>query len=486
MNASTTSMTLMDALATAWQYFGVECVIFAVTATFVLLARNATPLDLLQPRKSKPAVKSSKSSISMTSSTPELKEPARANPSSGALPAKAHRRAEKGSNPVRDEVDVIMRLMRGPSSQRAAGEALKVYAQVRKRLLSPDGAQQLSGAVLVELFTTLVQCAVRSGQCHLVEQLVDDMKESNAARTVPFYESAMKQLAGQKKYREALAVYERMEADGLEPSAATCSCLVSFANELGDEARAQAFFEKLASAGTPSIRAYMTMLRVKSRQQDFAGSVELLKHMRERDVPCDSLVLNVVLATGVAAGQQAAAAELLAQMDASESPVSDTVSYNTVIKGHAQAGEGKAAVEAIQRMQQRGLRPNAISFNTAMDAYVRASEPAAAWEVLQEMRASGLQPDKFSCSILVKGVSKQPDTPNVTAVLDLFDEVRIDETLRSFLYNLLLDRVENLSDESVRDIVSRAQKQSIKFSAPANKRLQALLSKRSGSRLDAN
>eukprot|EP00421_Protoceratium_reticulatum_P012483 CAMPEP_0168403956 /NCGR_PEP_ID=MMETSP0228-20121227/24393_1 /TAXON_ID=133427 /ORGANISM="Protoceratium reticulatum, Strain CCCM 535 (=CCMP 1889)" /LENGTH=88 /DNA_ID=CAMNT_0008417569 /DNA_START=88 /DNA_END=351 /DNA_ORIENTATION=- len=83
----------------------------------------------------------------------------------------------------------------------------------------------------------------------------------------------MKQLAGQKFYHLALNIHDRMVADGLEPSAVTCSCLISFAAEVGELDRAAHFFEKLASLTTPSIRAYMTVLRVHGRRQDWPAAL---------------------------------------------------------------------------------------------------------------------------------------------------------------------------------------------------------------------
>merc|ERR550532_3603495 len=128
----------------------------------------------------------------------------------------------------------------------------------------------------VDLYTTLVHCAVRAGRYHLVEPLMEDMTEQGVKRPLSFYESAMKQLAGQKQYHLALAVHDRLAADGLRPSTVTCSCLIGFAAEVGELQRAAKFFDSLAAATTPSIRAYMTVLRVHAKRQDFAASVEIL------------------------------------------------------------------------------------------------------------------------------------------------------------------------------------------------------------------
>merc|ERR1740133_150359 len=101
----------------------------------------------------------------------------------------------------------------------------------------------------------------------------------------------MKQLAGQKHHHFALAMYDRLVGDGLEPSAVTCSCLISFAAEVGEFARAIGFFEKLASMTTPSIRAYMTVLRVHAKQRDWTRTLAIFHNMQKLDVKVDHLVL---------------------------------------------------------------------------------------------------------------------------------------------------------------------------------------------------
>merc|ERR1719401_2044332 len=110
----------------------------------------------------------------------------------------------------------------------------------------------------------------------------------------------------------------------------------------------------------------MTMLRVHAKRQNWPGSVALLNEMRKRGVRPDSLALNFVLGTCVAADQVEAACTLLEEVDAEEPPMSDVVSHNTLIKGFAQRGDVKSATQAIQGMLRRGLVPNSITFNTTM------------------------------------------------------------------------------------------------------------------------
>merc|ERR1719159_1290972 len=117
---------------------------------------------------------------------------------------------------------------------------------------------------------------------NLVQDFLDDMQKFDITRDRCIYESAMKILAGKKCYQQALAVYSQMEQDGIEPSPVTCSCLINFAAEVGELDRAIGFFEKLSSMERPSIRAYMTILRVYAKKQDWARSIEILKDMKSR------------------------------------------------------------------------------------------------------------------------------------------------------------------------------------------------------------
>merc|ERR1719440_2362297 len=117
----------------------------------------------------------------------------------------------------------------------------------------------------------------------------------------------------------------------------------------------------------------MTILRVHGRRQDWAASVAVLRDMQHREVPLDSLVVNIILATGVASDQMDAVETLVEEVGQWTPAVLDVVSYNTLIKGHAQRNVADKALQVISRMKEKGLTPNAITFNTTMDAAVRSA-----------------------------------------------------------------------------------------------------------------
>jgi pentatricopeptide repeat protein len=292
----------------------------------------------------------------------------------------------------------------------------------------------------LDYFSALVQSAGRAGKPHLIEELLDDMMRLGIERPLSIYESAMRLLAGKKFFKEALSVYDRLNADGLEPSPISLSCLVSFAAELGDYKRSISFFERLSARSEPSIRACMTVLRVHAKHKDWEASIRILRDMWHRGAKVDSIVLNIVLDTIVSTGEMGAAVALIAELGAS---VADVVSHNIILKGFAQCGDVDKALVLLRTMPQRGVKPNIITFNTALDAAVRARRSDDVWRILEEMKEAGLAADKCTCSTLVKGLQDGATAKRLAATLDLMEDdnliAKCSETLRASLFSGVLE-----------------------------------------------
>jgi len=348
--------------------------------------------------------------------------------------------------------NVVAQLAHDSISMRCTtAKVLLRYAELKASLqlskIDDELARAASPHTKLELFQSLVQCACRGGQPELVEDLLDDMESASCTRTLEFYESAMRMLAAKKCFKETLVVNERLERDGLVPSATTMSCLVSFAAELGLEDKSIYFFDRLCKQTQPSVRACMVVLRLYAKRQDWAASVVQLRTMWELGVEVDSLLVNIVLATGVATGKVDEAEALLSVPQALR--VSDIISHNTILKGLAQKGNLERAFGLLETMEKRGVQPNLISYNTIIDAAVRAKKMEVAWRMYGQMRRiPGLVPDKCTCSTLVKALQQRPTSEQVESVLELVGEVHsgCSRDLGSRLYNGILYAALRMSD----------------------------------------
>jgi len=364
------------------------------------------------------------------------------------------------------------------ASWRQDSDALAIYAEMKTNGEHTDIKDCLVGGKKspADVYGVLVQCAGRLGRPDLVAGLLDDMVSARIDRSLGFYESTMKMLAAKKCYKEALSVCSQLEADGLEPSPVTLSCLINFAVESGESDRAICFFNRLASTGKPSIRAYMTILRVYSRRSDWSKSLALLRDMQERQGLIDSLVLNMVLATGVAAGQLDAAMAVLKEF--SQMKIADVISCNTVMKGFAQQKQVDKAIKLLDEICEMGLKPNAITFNTAMDAAVRSAHVADAWRVLARMRDAGLAPDKFTCTTLMKGLQNGATSEQLTMILDLLRNVTADcdSALCGVLFRTVIEAAAQVNEPSLTArAVAQMREQRVMLSTQDYQRLLQVL-----------
>jgi len=460
------------------QSIGVELTIFALTVAFAVAFRGL-PSGLTKCQKA-----ALKSSSSKGMQTQKVKAAAPWRSSSPKPIVQLTPQTSAPQNGLRQQVASIIDW----ANKRQSAEAIHMYEEMRARgehTLIKDcmgnGIRQPA-----EVYNMLVQSAGRIGRLDLIEPFLDDMIQAGIDRSLAFYEGAMKMLASKKWYQEALAVCSRLEADGLEPSPVTLSCLIVFAVEVGDSERAIGFFKRLAITGTPSIRACMTILRVHSKRQDWPRSLAVIRDMQDSQAAIDSLVLNVVLATGVAAGQLDATKALLKEF--SQIGIRDVVSYNTVLKGLAKQQEIDMALKLLDEMHQAGVTPNAITFNTVMDAAVRCSRVADAWHVLARMRDAGVSPDKFTCTTLMKSCSagsRQAHLNQIGAtseqlimILDLLRHVtkECDSALCSVLFRSVIEATAKVNDPALtKRAVAQMREQKVMLSSTDYQRLLHVL-----------
>lgn len=433
-------MTLLEVAADVWSAVGAELAIFVTTLACAVIVNKLFARGVNRKQPGKVVLHARKL-------PPSVPSRVKFDDSKQRLPSQKLKPWEI--------IDEIMSTMRDQTGTSAVRQVLALYSHFHDAL-QEEGKHivevaKCSSHTALAMYNTVMHCAMRAGQFKLVEAILEDMDKQGVRRSLHFYESAMKQLAGKKQYRLALNMYDHLIKDGLQPSVVTCSCSISFAVQLGETDRALEFFNKLSLITTPSIRAYMTVMRVHAKNQNWCSALETLRDMQRRNVKVDSLSLNVVLATGIASDQVEEMEKLLGEVEGMIPPIIDVVSYNTMVKGYAQRGDVDGAFSAIDRLRQRGLTPNAITFNTAIDAAVRASRHTEAWALVQDMENSGIRPDKFTCSILAKGLSKKITPQHIRCLLNLIKSIgpNCDSSLRASLYVGVLEGAAQIKDHEV-------------------------------------
>lgn len=351
---------------------GAELIIFIITAILAVIFKAG----IRTPKSSSQTERKSENDLPLRTevlrpSPPSSSSSLRSNSSKSAAAAASIRAMP--SQEIAKLLDSIVDTVRSRKApvdmQTVLANYRRVQEQLRVRRLQLSEITWHSRYSASDLYTAMVQCVTRTSRCYLIEQIINDMVWQGVPRSVFFYESALKQLAGQKQYDLALCVYDRMAGDGLVPSAVTTSCLVSFAAETGQYRRATEFFDKLTKLTKPSIRAWMTLLRVHNKTHNWTASMQALRTMQRQGMEVDTLALNVLLSTAVACDKVEEAEELLVELSPATRP--DVVTFNTLIKGYMQRGEIEEAIAVLDRMQAQKVWPNSISFNTIQDKMMK-------------------------------------------------------------------------------------------------------------------
>ena len=171
--------------------------------------------------------------------------------------------------------------------------AANIFEEIVKTRADANCAPGMS-AQIPDLYLNFAKASLGKKVCITPLDLIHSLRRSRKPDK-DFYESMMRILAHRQYFEYAIRVFEEMDQDNIKAEPITFSCLVNFAVEMNDGVRAKIFFDALCKRQTPSIRAYMQMLRMQSKLKDAEEAFRLLKDMEARGVGVDRLAINTAL-----------------------------------------------------------------------------------------------------------------------------------------------------------------------------------------------
>lgn len=335
---------------------------------------------------------------------------------SGLTPEGSTVAAQQQKGPEAEVKRLVIQLLRKSPTQGL--QALDQYERfvraqhvdLREHLLTPENA--------VTFYTALIERSIvnsKDSPKAPVAKLLADMRAFGFARGREFYVDIMQFLLRRKFYEEMLWLADVIDADSIGLDRNMYICLIGAAMSCGQDKKAIIFFKDLSKMGPLSMRTYMTVLRIYTKNQDWQGAVEVLMGMKCTGVVPDALVLNTVLGLVVASSK----IEVAEQLFHTFQECIDTVSCNTLLKGYAQRIDVSRAEKLLNKMILTGPAPNIISFNTIMDCTVKVKQDSVvspgmphnvgakrAWQLLDQLVDLGLEPDHYTCSTIVKGMHR--------------------------------------------------------------------------------
>jgi len=273
----------------------------------------------------------------------------------------------------------------------------------------------------LETFSVLVNAAIRLDRSKYCMQLLEQMNRLGIKRTKQFFESTIRQLASKRHFRNALEVLQMMEGEmpeKIEPT--SFACAINFCAQIGDAHHGIRYFSMLEKLETPSLRAYMVVLRLLSKVSDWRLTLGIVQSIKEKGIQVDSFVLNQALSTLVNAEQLDSVREILS--DKAFASIRNLISYNLYLKALTRIPtlENYAiGMQFLNDMTKGNLQPNHITYNTMMDFAVKSRKSEETWNIIGRMMLAGVKPDEYTISILVRSLSLHADKEKLETVADL-------------------------------------------------------------------
>jgi pentatricopeptide repeat protein len=281
------------------------------------------------------------------------------------------------------------------------------------------------------VLTSVISLCAESHHIQMAEHVLKHARD--VTQTSLSVYAAMVKVYGQARlFDKTCSLYERMQADRVEPDTVVYGSLIKAAVESGRLELARTLFRE---SGNPDLLNYMSLIRAAGREKDLPKALELLEQLEEAPLVVDATAYNCVLEVCVTSGNRTAATKLLKRME--EKGQVDVVSYNTYLKLLFAEGLSVEIDNVLQTMRNRGLSPNAVTYNSLVKDAVMRQDLQRAWALIKQMEAEGPKPDAFTCSILMKGVKHTSCSEDVDKIVDLMQRAKV--TPDEVLVNCLLD-----------------------------------------------
>jgi tetratricopeptide (TPR) repeat protein/class 3 adenylate cyclase len=222
------------------------------------------------------------------------------------------------------------------------------------------------------------------------------------------------------KEKEAKALVDTMEREGIPPNVSTYNTLIYKAP---DYKEATKWVYKMREAGIPpNVSTYNTLIY---KAPDYKEATKWVYKMREAGIPPDIVTYSELV--DKASGYDEARALVDTMREEGIQP--NIFTYSALIKKAPDYDEAMALVDA---MREESIQPNIFTYNTLIK---KAPEYNEAMALMDTMREEGVQPDVFTYSELV---DKALDYDEAMALVDAMREEGIQPDI--FTYNTLIKK----------------------------------------------
>ncbi|KAJ7528356.1 hypothetical protein O6H91_15G000100 [Diphasiastrum complanatum] len=283
-----------------------------------------------------------------------------------------------------DDVTLVL-LLKACSGLAALEQGKRLHSEIIKRGFQSD---VVVGSTLVNMYA---KCGCPEG----ARELFDNMSE----RDVVSWTAMIAGYAQNGLGKEALALYEQMKHEGVQPDNVTLVLLLNACASLAALEQGKQLHSVIMKRGFQSdVVVGSTLVDMYAKCGCTEGARELFDNMSERDV----------------------------------------VSWNTMIAGYAQNGLGKEALALFEQMQREGTKPNKVTYISVLSACAHSGLVDQGRYFFDSMcKNQGVTPTKehYACMVDLLGragcladaelfINKMPIQPDIVVWMTLLGAAR--------------------------------------------------------------
>ncbi|KAJ7526930.1 hypothetical protein O6H91_16G028000 [Diphasiastrum complanatum] len=246
----------------------------------------------------------------------------------------------------------------------------------------------------VFLGSALVDMYSKCGCIELAHQVFKKMSERN----VVSWSAMISGYAQNGLGNEALALYEQMKQDGVQPNRVTYVVLLKACGNIGAlEQGKQLHYDIIRSGFESDVTIGNTLVDMYAKCGCIELACQLFSKMSNRDV---------VSWTAMIAGYAKCGCIEHARQVFNEMSERSVVSWNSMIAGYAQNGLGKEALALYEQMKRESLQPNIVTYVSALSACASIAALEQGKQLHSDIIRSGFESDVTVGNTLVDMYAK--------------------------------------------------------------------------------
>ncbi|KAM0906494.1 hypothetical protein ACQ4PT_016740 [Festuca glaucescens] len=269
--------------------------------------------------------------------------------------------------------------------------ALQMFSEIEEGKESRE-------ALDVIVYNTMISACGRAKDWRQAEKLWRRLAENDSLTgTLMTYDLLVSTFVQCGQSELAVAAYEEMLRNGLDPSEDIMKAIVASCTREGRWELALATFRRMLSAGMkPNIIAFNSIINSLGKAGEDELAFRMYHLLTSSGLEPDQYTWSALLSALHRSGRCWDALDLFHGVKSKHPSVLNSHLYNIALMSCERLGQWEHALQLLWMMEKHGLQISAVSYNHVIRACEVACEPKVALKVYQRMTSERCSPDTFT------------------------------------------------------------------------------------------